>query len=114
MKKLLLTFVLGASLASCTAAQVTSVTSTLIDEADQIIITSCNAFPEVASLISLVNAGYGATASALAAAFCSAIQGALPTSNPTPAPASLAARKRRLGLSVPVHVCTAAGICGWK
>ncbi len=115
MRKILLATVLAGGLAACTATQVTSITTSLIDEADAIIVTSCNAYPEVTSLISLLNSGVAATANALAAAFCQAIQAAVPTPASSSAmPVALASRKKRLGLAAPVHVCTTNGICGWR
>jgi hypothetical protein len=101
-------------LASCSASQVTSITTTLLTDVDNAVVAACAAFPSADSIIALLNTGVAATAQALATAFCSAFQTATPSPVPAPGPAPAALVAKKVGGAPIAYFCTPAGICGWK
>jgi hypothetical protein len=120
MRKFLLASAVSTSIAlsgcgSITPGEVTSITTTLYDDALAAIVTGCNAVPDATALIALINQGVAQTAGALATAFCNAIESA----SPSPAPASQAIKMkallRRFGVSKAslAHYCNGK-VCGWK
>ena len=106
------------SLVACSPSQVTSITTSLLQDVDNAVITGCAAFPSVDSVLALLNAGVAATASALATAFCTAFTAnAAPAPAPGPAPAALLAKKGT-GATISYY-CTPTNssgysVCGWK
>lgn len=100
-----------------TPGQVSSITTSFLTAVDQTVATVCQAVPEAAAIISLVNSGIGLSVGGVASAFCSAFANAVPA--PAPAAARLRAKRfahrfgRRFGASNPTYMCAGA-ICGWR
>lgn len=113
MKKLIVISALALGLGACSPSQVNSVTATLLHDVEQITVSLCRAVPEATAIISLVNAGIGQTANALATAFCASFQTAVATAPPPSTPAPKVAAGAVIE-SVPVYKCTPSKICGWQ
>lgn len=97
--------------ANLTPGSVSSVTTSLLQEVEQVVAVTCSAIPEAAAVISLLNAGVAGTAAALGLAFCNSFAAAQP--KPTPVPASMRLKARALGLSASPQRYCAGNICGW-
>ena len=109
LRKLAATAAVAATLTfgGCSTLTPTTVTS-LLQEVTAITRVACGAIPAATALITLINAGVGASAGALAAAFCQAFQSATPVGQST-----VSAARRLSAPARGIYMC-AGTICGWR
>jgi hypothetical protein len=82
MRRSITAVIFAGSLMGCTAAQITQL-QTEIDDIMAYTDQLCHFVPEVGTIVGLINAGAGATVTAIGTAICNAI-------GPNPAPAQIA------------------------